>query len=121
MGIGGPFPAMLKACAPRQKIAKAIGTQSPMRNMLAGLCRCVVALDMSVFMTAAAKSDRGAEEFHQDPPVPAKLLAKVLILGGLRMLFGSLGSERVLPHRSARSELSDAPRMSSVPWPALEL
>ena len=65
MGIGDPFPAMLKACSPRQPIAKAIGTQSAMRDALKGLCRAVLGLDMSVTMTAAVKSDRGAEEFHQ--------------------------------------------------------
>ena len=36
MGIGDPFPAMLKACSPRQPIAKAIGTQSAMRDALKG-------------------------------------------------------------------------------------
>ena len=46
MGIDGPFPAMLKACAPRLKIARAIGLLSPLKDFFEHVFRSVLALDM---------------------------------------------------------------------------
>ena len=75
MGIKGPFPAMLKSSAKRMKVRKAIGDQSHFDDFLKGVSRPVVGLDMMVSIVSAVKSERGAEEYHQSPPVPAHHVA----------------------------------------------
>ena len=79
MGLDAPFPGMLKACAPRKKITSSIGMESPAKDMFGPGCKPVVGVDMSAYMIPAAKSDRGAEEFHQQPPFPAQHVARTVL------------------------------------------
>ena len=80
MGINAPFPAMLKLSASTSKqIHQSIGNKSPLHASMSGVCMLVLGLDMSVLMMAAVKSDRGAEEFHQDPPHPAHHVALAVL------------------------------------------
>ena len=85
MGINGPFAAMLKACSPHLKIKTALGEESPLNDTISVICTPVTGIDMSVIMMSAVKSDRGAEEFHQDPPYPTQHVA-VAVLKLLRMI-----------------------------------
>ena len=65
MGITN-LPKMLKKYAPKQKLESLV-SYSPGGNVLG--------IDMSTAIVAAARSQRGAEEYHQRAPVPAHHVA----------------------------------------------
>ena len=81
MGIGGRFTSKLKACAHHAKIADSVVLRAHHAEVTASAIvpkitaavrvRLTVGIDMSAAVMAAVKSSRGAEEFHQLPPVPA--------------------------------------------------
>ena len=70
---------MLKACAPRKKITSSIGMESPAKDMFGPGCKPVVGIDMSTYMMNGVKTDRGAEELHQQPPFPAQHIARTVM------------------------------------------
>ena len=73
MGINAPFPSIVKACVGPKKIVKALGLQSSLHETMGEVHAPVIGLDMSVSMMMAVRSDRGAEEYHQQPPHPARM------------------------------------------------
>ena len=74
---------MMRACALLLKIEKVVEEGSPFKAALGaaldGVCKPVVGIDMSISMHAAVRSNRSAEEFHQDPPYPAQHVAVAIL------------------------------------------
>ena len=91
MGVKGPFPAMLKASAKRMKVRLTIGDQSHFHSLLKGVSRPVVGLDMMVSMMSAVRSERGAEEYHQSPAVPAHHVALACLHLVFKMIYTNFG------------------------------
>ena len=76
MGIGGVFPSKLKACARHEKVLTVI---PPKEDTGPIIDKKMVGLDMAVVMMNAIKTPRGAEEYHQKPPVPALHVANAVL------------------------------------------
>ena len=74
MGICGPFPAMLKACALYLSLKQALGDNSVLGNTMGGLFLPVIGIDMSITMTSAVKSDRGAKSSTKILPILHSML-----------------------------------------------
>ena len=128
MGIE-KLPAMLKACAPKRKIAPVVSTLSPAHT--------VVGIDMSCAIMASLRTLRGSVEHHQDPPVPAHHVAASCLLLLRRLMQQNIvpvavfdgmtrhpmkeavahKKKRDKPTEKARADLKDA---LETPWPFLE-
>ena len=63
----------------RKKITSSIGMESPAKDMFGPGCKPVVGIDMSTYMMNGVKTDRGAEELHQQSPFPAQHIARTVM------------------------------------------